>query len=155
MPVLSKQFYCQNTYCSKELFYFKNVKAQVILKSAEAQSLTSIGIVQFHLQPVQRQINQAAKQFIPNYKVLPKHLPFDEFKYAKGEMAFEYINAESGDILDILDRRDNLTIMNHFIVHFSLTERLQVETVTIDMNAGYVSVIKELFPRAKIIIGRD
>ena len=70
-------------------------------------------------------------------------------------MAFEYINAESGDILDILDRRDNLTIMNHFIVHFSLTERLQVETVTIDMNAGYVSVIKELFPRAKIIIGRD
>ena len=39
---------------------------------------------------VQRQINQAAKQFIPHYKALPKHLSFDEFKYAKGEMAIEY-----------------------------------------------------------------
>ena len=66
-------------------------------------------------------------------------------------MAFEYINAETGDILDILDQRDNFTIKNHFIVNYSLTDRQHVETVTIDMNAGYVSVIKELFPRAKIV----
>ena len=32
-----------------------------------------------------------------------KHLSFDEFKYAKGRMAFEYIDAETGDILDILE----------------------------------------------------
>src|SRR5699024_7646755 len=29
-----------------------------------------------------------------------------------------------------------------------------VETITIDMNAGYVNVIKEIFPQAKIIIDR-
>jgi len=152
---------CQSSFTAKtpivqrNCFISQNVKAQVILKSAEAQSLTSIAR-DCSVSPatVQRQINQAAKQFIPHYKALPKHLSFDEFKYAKGEMAFEYINAESGDILDILDRRDNLTIKNHFIVNYSLTDRLYVETVTIDMNAGYVSVIKELFPRAKIIIDR-
>ena len=152
---------CQSSFTAKtpivqrNCFISQNVKTQVIVKSAEAQSLTSIAR-DCSVSPatVQRQINLAAKQFIPHYKALPKHLSFDEFKYAKGEMAFEYINAESGDILDILDRRDNLTIKNHFIVNYSLTDRQHVETVTIDMNAGYVSVIQELFPRAKIIIDR-
>jgi len=51
---------------------------------------------------VQREINKAAKSFKPAHKQLPKHLSFDEFKYAKGKMAFEYINVETGDILDIL-----------------------------------------------------
>ncbi len=148
---------CQSSFTAKtpivqrNCFISQNVKAQVILKSAEAQLLRSIAR-DCSVSPatVHRQINQAVKQFIPHYKALPKHLSFDEFKYAKGEMAFEYINAESGDILNILDRRDNLTIKNHFIVNYSLTDRQHVETVTIDMNAGYVSV----FPRAKIIIDR-
>src|SRR5699024_3024561 len=74
--------------------------------------------------------------------------------YAKGKMAFEYINVENGDILDILEGRDSRTIKNHFIANYSFAERKQVETVTIDMNAGYVNVIKELFPYAKIIIDR-
>src|SRR5690625_3243986 len=69
-------------------------------------------------------------------------------------MAFEYINAETGDILDILDCRDSRTIKNHFIANYSLSDRKKVETVTIDMNAGYVNVIKEMFPQAKIIIDR-
>ncbi|XKI11839.1 ISL3 family transposase [Sporosarcina sp. ANT_H38] len=56
--------------------------------------------------------------------------------------------------MDILDRRNNRRIKNHFIVNYSLTDRQHVETVPIDMNAGYVSVIKELFPRAKIINDR-
>jgi len=38
-------------------------------------------------------------------------------------MAFEYVNAETGDILDILDQRDNLTIKNHFIPSYSLADR--------------------------------
>ena len=69
-------------------------------------------------------------------------------------MAFEYINVETGDILDILDRRTNYAIKNHFIANYSLIDRKQVETVTIDKNAEYVYVIKELFPQAKIIIER-
>lgn len=64
------------------------------------------------------------------------------------------INVVTGDILDILERRDKATIKDHFIVNYSLQERKCVETVTIDMNAGYESVIKELFPNANIIIDR-
>jgi len=83
------RFMCQACQCSftaktpivqRNCFISQNVKAQVILKSAEAQSLTSIAR-DCSVSPatVQRQINQAAKQFIPHYKTLPKHLSFDEF----------------------------------------------------------------------------
>src|SRR5699024_2653636 len=98
---------------------------------------------------VQRVIHEAAKLFKPYYSKLPKHLSFDEFKYAKGRMAFEYINVLNGDILDILPTRYNRTIKGHFITNYSLADRRHVETVTIDMNTGYVSVIRELFPQAK------
>jgi len=83
----------------KNSYISQNVKAQVILKSAKAQSLTSIAR-DCSVSPttVQRLINQATKQFKPHYKALPKHHSFDEFKYAKGVMAFEYLNAETGNL---------------------------------------------------------
>jgi len=40
----------------------------------------------------------------------------------------------------------------HFIANYSLKDRKRLESVTIDMNVGYVSVIKEMFPKANIII---
>ena len=101
---------------------------------------------------VQREINKAAKSFKPAHKQLPKHLSFDEFKYAKGKKAFEYINVENGDILDILEQRTKRAFTEHFIANYSLKDRKRLESVTIDMNAGYVSVIKEMFPKANIII---
>src|SRR5690625_7812380 len=96
-------------------------------------------------------IKQESKTYKPHHKILPDHLSFDEFKYAAGRMAFEYIDAETGDILDILDRRDSYAIKNHFIVNYSLQERSSVKTVTFDMNAGFVNVILEMFPYAKIV----
>jgi len=50
--------------------------------------------------------------------------------------------------------RDGRTVKNHFISNNCLKDLRQVESITIDMNAGYVNVIKEIFPQAKIIIDR-
>lgn len=153
--------HCQNSFTAqtpivqKNCHISKNVKAHIILKSAEAQSLTSIArdcSVSPHT--VQREINEVAQQFKPHLQALPKHLSFDEFKHARGAMAFEYINVLTGDILDILERRDKQTIKNHFMRNYSVADRNLVKTVTIDMNAGYQTVIKELFPHAEIIIDR-
>ncbi|WP_440896215.1 ISL3 family transposase [Amphibacillus sp. Q70] len=69
-------------------------------------------------------------------------------------MAFEYINTETGDILDILEARTSRVIKNHFIANYSLNDRRHVKTITIDMNASYVHVIQEISPRAEIIIDR-
>src|SRR5699024_11082450 len=97
---------------------------------------------------------KAAAFYQPNYTALPKHLSFDEFKYEKGQMAFECIDWKTGDIIDILAKRTSQVIIEYFIANNSLKDRQNVETVTIDMNAGYEKVIKTLFPKAKIIIDR-
>lgn len=148
-------FTAKTPIVKKHCFITSQSKAQVLMKAAEAQSITSIskdcGVSHA---TVQRVINEAVKPYRSSHRALPVHMSFDEFKYAKGKMAFEYINVENGDILDILEGRDSRTIKNHFIANYSFAERKQVETVTIDMNAGYVNVIKELFPYAKIIIDR-
>lgn len=75
-----------------------------------------------------------------------------EKKIYKEKMAFEYTDAVTGDIIDILDSRVARTIKEHFTSNYHLSDLRKVETVTIDMNAGYVNVIKEIFPQAKIII---
>src|SRR5699024_10889419 len=46
------------------------------------------------------------------------------------------------------------TIKDHFTANYFLKDLQKVETITIDMNAGYVNVINELFPQAQIIIDR-
>lgn len=148
-------FTAQTPIVKENCFISEYTNAQVVVKSAEAQSITSIARdCTVSTSTVQRLITREAKTYKPHHKVLPKNLSFDEFKYASGRMAFEYIDAETGNILDILDRRDSYTIKNHFIANYSLKERKNVETVTIDMNAGYVNVILEMFPQAKIIIDR-
>ncbi|MFB1049661.1 ISL3 family transposase, partial [Paraliobacillus sp. JSM ZJ581] len=150
-----RSFTAETPIVKRHCFISSNTKAQILVKTAEAQSIKSIsrdcGVSGA---TVQRILIDGAKAFKPYHKTLPSHLSFDEFKYAKRQLAFKYINAETGDILDILNRRDSRTLKNHFITHYSLKDRKNVQTVTIDMNAGYVTVIKELFPNAKIIIDR-
>src|SRR5699024_8340457 len=90
----------------------------------------------------QREIDKAAQSIKHHHHALPENLSFDEFKYAKGLMAFEYIKAETGDILDILEERTIRVIKNHFIANYSLNDRRHVKTITIDMNASYVNVVK-------------
>lgn len=125
------------------------------MKAAEAQSITLIAQdTSVSVSTVQRFINHYSSTLTKRYNWLPKNLSFDEFKYAKGRMAFQYIDAETGSILDILSSRLSYQIKNHFIARYSYAERCKVETITIDMNAGYEKLVKELFPNAKIIIDR-
>lgn len=101
-----------------------------------------------------RFVCQDAKEARPYYTNLPAHLSFDEFKYKKRRMAFDSINAETGEVLGIVPGKTNYQIKKYFISRFSLKNWHKVKTITIDMNSGYISCIKELFPNTKIIIYR-
>src|SRR5690625_7950617 len=109
------------------------------MKTSEAQSITPIAR-HCVVSPatVQRVIDQTAKTFKPYYRTLPKHLSFDEFKYAKGKMAFEYVDAETGNILDILSEGTNYTMKNNCSGNYRRQDLRNVETETSDMNAGYM-----------------
>lgn len=148
-------FIAKTSIVDEHCFISNHTKRKVLIKSADALSLTDIGKdCGVSTATVQRVITKEAKGYKPHYNALPEHLSFDEFKYAKGQMAFEYIDAETGDILDILDRKDARTIKDHFTANYFLKDLQKVETITIDMNAGYVNVINEIFPQAQIIIDR-
>lgn len=100
----------------------------LVLKAAEAQSLKSIAKDCAVSSPtVQRVINETVKILKPHNQALPEHLSFDEFKYSKGKMAFEYVNAATEDTLDILEGRTQFVIKNHFMGNFSLTVDLAIK----------------------------
>ena len=153
--------HCQSTFIAKTplvdegCFISKHTWAQAIIKSAEAKSLKDIARgCKISTSSVQRGIDRERKRLHTYNRKLPEHLSFDEFKYAKGTMAFIYTDAALGEILDILPQRNGRTIREHFINFYPLKQRKKVKTVTIDMNASYVNIIKELFPHADIIIDR-
>ncbi|WP_240032102.1 transposase [Lacticaseibacillus paracasei] len=40
------------------------------------------------------------------------------------------------------------------MAHYSLAERTRVQTVTMDMNAAYQTIIHEVFPKTQVVIDR-
>lgn len=105
---------------------------------------------------VVRVLDSLEKQMKPQTNTLPTTLSFDELrttKSCKAEMSFIYANASTHQILDLLDSRQQADIKNHFF-RFPLDARRQVEWITMDMNLPFISMIKTLFPCAKIVIDR-
>ncbi len=68
-------------------------------------------------------------------------------------MSFIYADAVSHRIVDVVADRKLKSLKDHFY-RYSLKLRQKVKTVTIDMYEPYMSLIKQLFPNAKIIIDR-
>nr|WP_208992952.1 transposase [Dolosigranulum pigrum] len=103
---------------------------------------------------VQRICNAEALKYKGYGQRLPSNIGIDEFRYRNQTMAFDYIDNDSGNILGILPNRRIKDIKNHFYNRYNLKERKKVQTVTTDLNAGYIHMIPELFPNATIILDR-
>ncbi len=90
----------------------------------------------------------------PNY--LPKHLNFDEFKSVKsaaGAMSFIYCDSNTRKIVDIVEDR-RLSVLKQYFSRFTKAARNSVKTIVVDMYKPYITLIRMLFPRAKIIIDK-
>ena len=87
---------------------------------------------------------------------LPQYLSFDEFKSVKsadGKMSFHICNAKNGKIIDIVEDRRLNNLMKYFS-RYSRESRLNVKYIVIDMYTPYISLIKKMFPNAKIVIDK-
>lgn len=87
---------------------------------------------------------------------LPTVLSFDEFKSVKsadGAMSFHMCNGETGQTIDIVEDR-RLHSLTKYFNRFSVKARHSVKFIVIDMYSPYVSLIKAMFPNAKIIIDK-
>ena len=89
----------------------------------------------------------------PNLKSLPKIMSWDEYSFKKGKMSFIAQDFESSEIVAILDGRTHATIRDHF-QQYTLKVRKKVEIITMDMFTPYFKLVKQLFPKAKIVLDR-
>lgn len=101
-------------------------------------------------------VGKLSNRFRVNKRSLPKHLCFDEFKSVKSvsaAMSFIFSDAQTHQVLDILqDRR--LSYLKNYFWSYSEDARNHVETVCIDMYTPYIECIQACFPRAQIITDR-
>ncbi len=68
-------------------------------------------------------------------------------------MSFIYMDYKNSKIIDIVEDRILYNLKNHFS-RYTIKARNSVKFIVIDMYKPYISLIKEMFKNAKIIIDR-
>ena len=107
-------------------------------------------------QTVHRIIRQRYFQTHPTDRMLPSYLGFDEFKSvraAEGAMSFILTDVYHKELIDIVENRQQTALIQYFH-RYSEKARRNVKVVTIDMYSPYITVIKQCFPHAEIVIDR-
>lgn len=102
---------------------------------------------------VRRVITNLDSSFKPNYRWLPRHLAFDDFKSGKmapSGMSMILMDIEHHRTLDIILSRRNRYLRSYFL-RYDRSARLAVQTVTVDLYTPYRRLIQELFPNAIIL----
>ena len=161
-----QRFYCKScdsTFSAKSPIVEKNcfisnsVKQKITIYLSK--KISEKDIAEMHNvshSTVSRIVDNAFTQFTPKKNYLPKHLMFDEFKStkdAKGAMSFIFCDADKHEIIDIVENRQLKELIKYF-QRFSKAARYSVQTICIDFYAPYITLIKTLFPNARIIADR-
>lgn len=155
--------HCESTFIAHTKIVDRNcyisnlIKSTVSMELAETQSMT---LIAKHLNvsstTVLRQLNKYGDSLTRNYQYLPEHISMDEFKSVKqvsGAMSLIFIDAQTHDVIDIVENRQQWYLTNYFL-RYSLKARMQVKTVTMDMYSPFIQVVRDCFPNAKMIIDR-
>lgn len=164
---LRKQRYlcrhCNSTFTlttsevAKNCFISRNSKLHIAVdakkKMSEKDIASQNGVSH---STVSRIIDSTYISYRANRNFLPKHLCFDEFKSVKeasGAMSFIFCDADTKQIVDIVENR-RLNYLKTYFLSFTRSARLAVKTIVIDIYMPYIQLIKSLFPNAKIIFDR-
>ena len=129
-----------------------NTKISIINYSSKIMSHKDIAwihnVSNMTIQRVNNKVYDGEKLY--NY-YLPECMCFDEFTYKKRIMAFNICDAKTGKTFDLVENRKLENLIKYFR-YYSLECRQKVKYIVIDMYTPYISLIKDCFPNAKIII---
>lgn len=135
----------------------KNIKLSILLRLKDKISLKDIAKEHnVSIPTVQRIMDEGYKEPHISKNILPRVLCFDEFKSAKdsaGAMSFIFMNRINRKIIDIVENRQFYSLEN-YSSKFSYSARKNVEYIVIDMYSPYMTLIKNCFSSAKIVIDR-
>ena len=137
---------------SKNLIFYimKNLSKTLSFKDIAELSNVSVSTVV----RVMKSCREAVE--VKTHSNLPEHLCFDEIKSTKDSkngMSFVFLDARTHDFIDIVDGRTQ-HILKQYFMRYPRKVRKKVKTICIDIYPPYMSMIKEMFPNAEIIIDR-
>lgn len=159
---LEKQrYYCKN--CKHTITAKTNIvnyrcrisnNTKISINNYTSKTITHKDIAWIHNvsnMTVQRVNNKVydGKKLYKHY--LPECMCFDEFTYKKRVMAFNICDAKNGKTFDLVEDRKLENLIKYFR-YYTKECREKVKFIVIDMYTPYISLIKECFPNAKIII---
>ena len=151
-----KSFLQELNFIEKNSSISNDVKLAIKLELKEAKTLKAIA-KEFNVsQSTVARVVDSLENYKVDYHYLPEKLCFDEFKSTKDTkiaMSFVYCNAETSEIIDVVEDR-KLNSLREYFSRFSKDVRNNVKNIVIDMYKPYISLIKEMFPKAKISIDR-
>ncbi len=152
-----KTFMAKTDLVDKKCSISKLLKLAIALESREKISEKDIAR-RFNVShvTVSRIISSHYSDYSADRNYLPKVLCFDEFKSVKrcsGAMSFIMCDGETHEIVDIVEDRRLNKLIDYFS-RYSYEARMNVKNIVIDMYAPYISLIKKIFPNAKISIDR-
>ncbi|QGV25221.1 ISL3 family transposase [Lentilactobacillus kefiri] len=103
---------------------------------------------------VGRQLLRAERDFKTNWHYLPKVLLMDEVKSTKSAtdaMSFEFMDAETHELIDLLPFRTIYQLQKYF-QHYDQAARENVKIIVTDMNYTYPKLVGQIFPNAIVVI---
>lgn len=151
--------------CCKKRFYEDNNIVGKYQQKSNRLNLTVINelMSEYSMSSIAKRYNISVStvsrilDYLPNNYLnkLPNVISIDEFKGNTNFGKYQCIitNPVDKKILDILPVRNELRLKEYFR-SFSLDDRKNVSYAVIDMWRPYASVIKHLFPNAKLVIDR-
>ena len=152
-----RTFTLETSLVNPNCFISTPVKQAIFLEASHKKSETDIAReLNVSHSTVNRVIHSSYEEQPLPFNSLPKVLCFDEFKSVKsaeGAMSFIFCDASNGKLIDIVEDR-RLSTLKAYFMRFSKETREGVTHVVIDMYAPYMTLIKEVFPNAKIILDR-
>lgn len=165
--VLRKQRFkckeCGSTFVAKTSFVQEKNRIsfpylmEAVLMLKRKMSMKDIGeILNVSTMYVARLLGKFKKAFKPSYNYLPPVVSIDEFKSTRdsdGAMSFIMVDAQTGEVLDIVEDRKLETLQEYF-GRYSKEARNNVKFVVMDMYEPYMQLTKKMFKNAEIIIDK-
>ena len=143
-----KSFTAETTEVRKNSNTSKNLRAGIIKRLSKENTSKEIAESCAVSTNTVLRIQYDLSKTLERPNTLPVFMCFDEVSSTSdsiSKMSFVYADALTHKIQNILQGRTNKIIKDYFL-YYSYQKRCKVKAVVIDMNSGYKSIIRELFP---------
>lgn len=149
------KFLATSLLVNKNAYISNNIKYDIAFYLMDTKTETQIAIDHnVSVNTVSRVMDNHNVKPATNFSRLPRALMFDEVNLNNGrKLLLIAADAKTHKPLTIEPFR-NQTQLRSFFLMFNRQVRKRVRTIVVDMNNPYFTLIKELFPNARIIIDR-